>query len=213
MAGHATRFISVANIGSKGKGRVYFRFLIPQWFYAFNIVPLEKLGDADLSKLPAKIEPYPFVDPDTTAKKRKKEDIDESSFFWTEQQPGKPAAESRAIPPDTYVCHICNVPGHYIKDCPEKSSSARNQSKRPRGDTEKMACWFCLSNPDIESHLIVTLGEHWYVALAKGALCEDGHVIAVPVVHCAGLRLLDADARKESEKVGFALPIFSYPGD
>ena len=32
-----------------------------------------------------------------------------------------------------------------------------------------VACWFCLSNPQIEDHLIVSVGELTYVALAKGA--------------------------------------------
>ena len=30
------------------------------------------------------------------------------------------------------------------------------------------ACWFCLSNPQIEEHLIVSVGTLSYLALAKG---------------------------------------------
>lgn len=28
---------------------------------------------------------------------------------------------ARAPPPSTYVCRICNVPGHWIENCPEKN--------------------------------------------------------------------------------------------
>ncbi|KAF5935217.1 hypothetical protein HYC85_026346 [Camellia sinensis] len=43
-------------------------------------------------------------------------------------------------------------------------------------------CWFCLSSPSLESHLITSIGEHYYCALAKGPLIED-HVLIIPVEH------------------------------
>lgn len=43
-------------------------------------------------------------------------------------------------------------------------------------------CWFCLSSPSLESHLITSIGEHYYCALAKGPLVED-HVLVIPIEH------------------------------
>lgn len=43
-------------------------------------------------------------------------------------------------------------------------------------------CWFCLSSPNVESHLIISVGENCYCALAKGPLVQD-HVLVIPVEH------------------------------
>lgn len=43
-------------------------------------------------------------------------------------------------------------------------------------------CWFCLSSPNLESHLIISVGENIYCALAKGPLVQD-HVLVIPVEH------------------------------
>ena len=41
-------------------------------------------------------------------------------------------------------------------------------------------CWFCLSSAEVEKHLIVSVGEHSYLAMAKGALTAD-HVMILPI--------------------------------
>lgn len=51
-------------------------------------------------------------------------------------------------------------------------------------------CFFCLSNPNIESHMIVAIGKYSYLATAKGAmplpqrpLDFSGHAIIIPFDH------------------------------
>ncbi|OUM70511.1 hypothetical protein PIROE2DRAFT_37323, partial [Piromyces sp. E2] len=81
--------------------------------------------------------------------------------------------------PEGYVCRICNQPGHWIVDCPEK-----NQKKNNLPDNYVYQCWFCLSNPNVTKHLIVSIGEESYLALAKGGLLEDGsHFLIIPITH------------------------------
>ncbi len=51
-------------------------------------------------------------------------------------------------------------------------------------DVERKApagpCWFCLSSPQVEKHLIVSVGEHVYLALPKGGLTSQ-HVMILPI--------------------------------
>jgi hypothetical protein len=144
--------------------------------------------------IPPKTTAYPFVPPSSPVPggtKRKKIE-DDSSFFWTENPEPAALARSRA-PPESYVCNICREPGHYIKDCPQKGQQRGNKRGPPA------ACWFCLSNPDIEQHLIIALGEGVYVALAKGQLSEEGHLILVPVGHCASYRGLEVGGEVQME--------------
>lgn len=52
-------------------------------------------------------------------------------------------------------------------------------------------CWFCLSNPDVESHMILTVVENTYVAMAKGGLVND-HLLVVPVHHHSSSRSIES---------------------
>jgi len=43
-------------------------------------------------------------------------------------------------------------------------------------------CWFCLSNPKADTHLVVSIGEECYLAVDKGAI-TDKHILILPVEH------------------------------
>jgi diadenosine tetraphosphate (Ap4A) HIT family hydrolase len=43
-------------------------------------------------------------------------------------------------------------------------------------------CWFCLSSPTCETHLITGVYNEWYATLPKGPV-HPGHVLLVPVTH------------------------------
>jgi len=60
-------------------------------------------------------------------------------------------------------------------------------------------CWFCLSSPEVEKHLIVSVGEHSYLALAKGALTPD-HVMILPISHHQCIANLPEDVSEEIDK-------------
>lgn len=57
-------------------------------------------------------------------------------------------------------------------------------SRKPPTDTSQ--CWFCLANPQVESHLLVSFGEESYLALPKGGLIPN-HVLIVPLAHISSL--------------------------
>ena len=50
-------------------------------------------------------------------------------------------------------------------------------------------CWFCLSNPDIEKHLIASIGDDIYLTLAKGGL-NDFHCLIIPLGHYPSLNYM-----------------------
>lgn len=68
-----------------------------------------------------------------------------------------------------------------------------NSRERRRAESR---CWFCLSSPDVESHLVISIGEAYYCALAKGPLVPN-HVLMIPVEHCPSTLMMPAEAEVE----------------
>ncbi|KAL6974538.1 hypothetical protein U1Q18_028723 [Sarracenia purpurea var. burkii] len=76
--------------------------------------------------------------------------------------------------PDCNFKHSLQEEGNNFPN--RKPGSGKANTDRSRD------CWFCLSSPSVESHLITSIGEYYYCALAKGPLVED-HVLLIPVEH------------------------------
>ncbi|KAL3623646.1 hypothetical protein CASFOL_032462 [Castilleja foliolosa] len=64
------------------------------------------------------------------------------------------------------------------------------------GSNRSKECWFCLSSPSVESHLITSIGEFWYCALPKGPLVED-HVLIIPIEHVSNTLSLPPECDKD----------------
>ncbi|KYR02544.1 cwfJ family protein [Tieghemostelium lacteum] len=60
-------------------------------------------------------------------------------------------------------------------------------------------CWFCLSSPNVESHLISTVGNESYLAFPKGQMV-DGHVLIVFIEHKPSLMSLGTSEREDIDK-------------
>lgn len=69
---------------------------------------------------------------------------------------------------------------------------------KPRSERRRVesSCWFCLSSPDVESHLVISIGEGYYCALAKGPLVPN-HVLVIPVEHCSSTLKMPVEAEAE----------------
>lgn len=65
-------------------------------------------------------------------------------------------------------------------------------------------CWFCLSSTSVEKHLVITVGEHFYLALAKGPINET-HCLILPVTHIQCSALLSKESWVELDQFKDAL--------
>ncbi|GER35999.1 CwfJ-like family protein / zinc finger(CCCH-type) family protein [Striga asiatica] len=73
--------------------------------------------------------------------------------------------------------------------------------------TRSKECWFCLSSPSVESHLITSIGEYCYCALAKGPLVQD-HVLIIPIEHVPNTLSLPPESEKDLNKLQSSLKAY-----
>ncbi|GAB0092798.1 CWF19-like protein 1 homolog [Sergentomyia squamirostris] len=81
------------------------------------------------------------------------------------------------------------------------------QRKRIRKEYSQETCWFCLSSANVEKHLIISIGESFYLALAKGPL-NDQHILIISISHVQSVSLLSEDEFAELERFKDALVAF-----
>lgn len=62
--------------------------------------------------------------------------------------------------------------------------------------SNRLSCWFCLSNPEADKSLVVKEFKHLYVALDKGPI-EKYHFLVAPKDHLPNSTKLDIEAKEE----------------
>ncbi|XP_055531531.1 CWF19-like protein 1 homolog [Wyeomyia smithii] len=85
--------------------------------------------------------------------------------------------------------------------------SGNHDPKRQKPAFDQEKCWFCLSSGSIEKHLIISVGDHFYLALAKGPV-NDTHILILSITHIQNASLLSADQWNELNKFKAALAQF-----
>ena len=81
-------------------------------------------------------------------------------------------------------------------------------TRAPKPNREPVdACWFCLSSPDVEKHLVVHIQTATYLALAKGGLHRD-HVLVLPISHIAAANEAPGEVLEEIAKYKFMLKAY-----
>ncbi|KAJ4848283.1 hypothetical protein Tsubulata_045022 [Turnera subulata] len=95
---------------------------------------------------------------------------------------------------------------HQFQNEEETAPQKRRGSNNANANRSK-ECWFCLSSPNVESHLIVTVGEHYYCALPKGPLVQD-HVLMIPVEHSANTLSLPEECETELDRFSQSLKLY-----
>jgi diadenosine tetraphosphate (Ap4A) HIT family hydrolase len=60
---------------------------------------------------------------------------------------------------------------------------------------EPAPCWFCLSNPKLEKHLLIAIGDEFYLTVPKGSV-DNYHALIVPINHYVDLRAVPEECKE-----------------
>uniref|UniRef100_A0A182WWW8 Cwf19-like C-terminal domain-containing protein n=1 Tax=Anopheles quadriannulatus TaxID=34691 RepID=A0A182WWW8_ANOQN len=157
----ATRFVGLASFGNPEKKK---------HIYALSITPVEKMRVLELIQKTTDEIPSPYqnlsllTESGTTNTEEKRDD----QYFYDMSTPDDNRRNKRRS----------NDPNQH----------QQNNQKRGRPTFDQETCWFCLSAGSIEKHLIISVGDHFYLALAKGPITET-HILILSITHiqCAAL--------------------------
>lgn len=181
QAQHATRFVGLARCANPSRLK---------WIYAFNIAPMKYMDRSRLVEEPHNVTEFPYTEvlQELDVKEYRKQastvqtEQKQNQFFYAinAEQAGEESQERRG------------------------RKRPHNHSKKGDFDGAKKGplpgpCWFCLSSPEVEKHLVVSIADHTYMALAKGALVPD-HVLILPIGHVQSLTACPQDVMEELEK-------------
>ncbi|XP_061770354.1 CWF19-like protein 1 [Nerophis ophidion] len=189
-AQHVTRFIALATVNNPAKKK---------YLYAFNILPMKTMDHTELVKQPQDVTENPY----RRVAKDKKETLTSSL--------GVAAAEEE--PSTQFFFDLSSGQnrggrGRGRKRPDWDGGRGGSGPKQPRRHPlPPGTCWFCLASPQVEKHLVVSIGTHCYLALAKGGL-TSGHVLVLPIGHYQSVVDLASEVLAEMDKYKAALRSF-----
>ncbi|XP_037551951.1 CWF19-like protein 1 [Nematolebias whitei] len=193
-AQHVSRFIALAPFNNSAKKK---------YVYAFNIIPMKNMDPAELVKQPQDVTENPYRRPakDKTDTKQAafsaaedEEPVHQFFFDLSSKQGGAFQGRGRKRPSDG--------------DGRGRGHRGDWQPKEPRRHPQPTGpCWFCLASPQVEKHLVFSIGTHCYLALAKGPLTPR-HVLILPIGHYQSVVDLSSEVVEEMEKYKSALRSF-----
>ncbi|KAM6987046.1 CWF19-like protein 1 [Aplochiton taeniatus] len=215
-AQHTSRFIALATVNNPAKKK---------YLYAFNIIPMKHMEPSELVKQPQDVTENPYGQNNTAkqAFNTTEEEGPASQFFFdmSKKQPGgyRGRGRKRHVDGDmhgqgqehwkgerqgqgqSWEGDRCSQgqPGDGQHEGPPK------QPRRPPQPTGP--CWFCLASPQVEKHLVISIGNHCYLALAKGGLTPQ-HVLVLPIGHYQSVVDLSSEVVEELDKYKMAVRKF-----
>lgn len=142
-----TRFIALARVGNEKKEK---------WLYALSLTPLDKMKISELLQKTTDETPCPF------------------DFHELENKSGL------LVFCFIYCCYVLFFTvfknkrksvsqNQYFYDTNvEEEQQPQKRTKRQKPIFDQSKCWFCLASPSVEKHLVITVGNSVYLALAKG---------------------------------------------
>ncbi|KAM0974855.1 hypothetical protein ACFX2C_017975 [Malus domestica] len=208
---HVTRFLGLAPVGNKDKQK---------FIHALSPTPASTMSAMEIrtKSTTTTLSPYTYEEKTAhsmEAGKRSSDSISNSQYWRYDvsqkrQKHGDDAREQSL----SGVCFEVMNKGKCERgpDCKCKHSlqdegESNSQQRRGSGNANSnrtTECWFCLSSPKVESHLIISIGEHYYCALAEGPLVED-HVLLIPIGHSPNTVSLPSEWEIELDKFQNAL--------
>lgn len=200
-AQHVSRFIALATVNNPAKKK---------YLYAFNIIPMKTMDPTELVKQPQDVTENPY-----RSSAKDKTDKLKTSFNTTEEEE----------PSHQFFFDLSKKQGGGFRgrgrkrhsdgdgrgrDQQHEAGDGRHQGqpKQPRRHPQPSGpCWFCLASPQVEKHLVISIGSHCYLALAKGGLTPQ-HLLILPIGHYQSVVELSSEVVEEMEKYKSALRSF-----
>ncbi|KAH3727587.1 CWF19-like protein 1 isoform X2 [Dreissena polymorpha] len=124
-----------------------------KYLYAFNVVPLCQMEQSELVSQPQDVTECPYKSKSFQGQQK---DSMEQQFFYDMKSGG---GEKR-----------------------RQGEGGQDRQNKKHKPIPTGPCWFCLGSPEVEKHLVVSVGEQTYLALAKGGLVPD-HILILPIGH------------------------------
>ncbi|XP_063242249.1 CWF19-like protein 1 [Bacillus rossius redtenbacheri] len=152
-----------------------------KWLYAANLEPIDKMSAMELYQATTDQTECPFSGNMLLHNLNKTQVEHTSQFFYDMNPPREDDARRKRSRND---------------------DGGPTRKQRPVFDQD--SCWFCLSSADVEKHLVISIGEEAYLALAKGGLVPD-HLLILPVTHHQSLSDVPEAVTKEIKKFKSAL--------
>uniref|UniRef100_A0A914WE37 CWF19-like protein 1 n=1 Tax=Plectus sambesii TaxID=2011161 RepID=A0A914WE37_9BILA len=185
-AQHTTRFIGLASVGNAEKAK---------WLYAFNVTPMRQLSRSELTEQPPNASEFPYLQLLTSLIIKEREmnqraGKDKPQFFFDMSEP--------------------------VEDNVDRGGKRRNRGDREGDEGAKrppQPCWFCLSSPEVEKHLVVAVSDCCYLAMAKGGL-NHKHALILPVGHIQSVVAAPEEVRADIDRFKRALgQMFASTGE
>ncbi|KAJ8103169.1 CwfJ C-terminus 1-domain-containing protein-like protein [Lipomyces tetrasporus] len=178
-----TRFISLAPFANAIKQK---------WFYAFNLsIPFQP------TVLPPNFTSNPYLE---GSKRKATQDRTEKSEEERDWIYGNGDRAKRR--------HIGGDEGSLKYSRRERANARHPRPRSERKPVNPSTCFFCLSNPQLAQHFIVSIGEESYITTAKGPLPTPdsqnldcpGHILIIPLSHSPTIASIsDATSRKNTK--------------
>lgn len=174
----ATRLIVMASVSNTKKAK---------YVYAANLLPVEKMRMMDLLQKTTDETECPYLKIQFSVEKGRAAHSSGNGQFFYDMNAADEQDQRRGK---------------------RQHGDGNFERKRPRQlmvDQEK--CWFCLSSPDVEKHLVITVGDNFYLALPKGPVTET-HMMILCITHIQCSAQLSTDSWLELVKFKEALRKF-----
>jgi len=150
-----------------------------KYLYAFNINPGE-----ETNKVPEDCTESPF--PDEAMAKHK---AAAGSYRWA--LPDGPNLKEDVDDPDAVE--------RRKRQMALTGDGGGKRQRREQGD-----CWFCLGGEHVRKHMVVSVGQHCYLALARGGV-NSQHVLILPIQHHQSSLTIPDEVQFEVEEYKKAL--------
>lgn len=176
-ANHVTRFISLANVRNP---------LNHKYMYALKLLPIDKMNPMDLNCQPPDTTENPYRD---VAKFKyplpgKEIEVQTEQYFYDQKlvhtAPNHPTEKQLFAADHDSSLEKTTTP--FIVGSLDRKRTTETLEEKLEKPREQAACWFCLGNPDVKKHLVVSVNTQAYLALPRGPLVTD-HVLILTVGH------------------------------